>query len=161
MNSFQLTTIWVIGAAAGVRCAWLLVWAVHHQWSRPATRRPSGRAYRIDGQFVQVCVSDGSSLADLRALFESIRDDPTLPLNALLLFDGRARREVLAEPDIQRRLAVFLDILRPRMAPAFAVVVSSAIAPSSRAAQCHAEALGVRAELFQDVERARGWLLSV
>jgi hypothetical protein len=97
-------------------------------------------------------------VSDLRALFESIRDDPKLPAEPLLLFVGSARTEALADAVVRTRLAVFLDILRPRMVPAFAVIVSAAIASSAQAAQRYAAAGGVRVELFLDFERARSWL---
>ena len=107
---------------------------------------------------MEICVEDGYSLGQLRALFESIRDDPGLPSEALLLFDGRTRKERLAESDVRARLAVFLDTLRPSMAPAYAVVVSAAIVSAAEAAQREAEVAGVRVGLFQDFDRARRWL---
>ena len=116
------------------------------------------RAYRINGPLVEICVADGCSLTDLRALFESIRNDPALPREALLLFDGTRRTERLTDADVRARLTAMLDILRPRIAPMYAVVVSSAIALASQAAQRYAAAEGVRVELFRDFERAREWL---
>jgi hypothetical protein len=107
---------------------------------------------------VEICVQDGYSLSELRALFESIRDDPGLPPEALLLFDGRTRKERLPEADVRARLAVFLDTLRPRIAPAYAVVVSAAIVSAAEAAQREAEVAGLRVGLFQDFDRARRWL---
>jgi hypothetical protein len=44
------------------------------------------------------------------------------------------------------------------MVPAYAVIVSSAIASSAQAAQRYAAAAGVRVELFLDFEPARHWL---
>jgi hypothetical protein len=158
VNNFQLLTMWIVAVTAGVGCVCLLVWASHRRRSRLLAPPPSARSYQITGRFVEICVADGCSLTDLRALFESIRDDPTLPAPALLLFDGRGRSEWLSDADVRSRLAVFLDILRPHMVPAYAVIVSSAIVSSARAAQRYAAARGVRAELFPDVERARGWL---
>ena len=156
MNSFQLTTVWVLGIAGGLGCVYLLMWlrGLPRRWSRPSSARP----YRIDTPFVEICVEDGYSLGQLRALFESIRDDPGLPSEALLLFDGRTRKERLAESDVRARLAVFLDTLRPSMAPAYAVVVSAAIVSAAEAAQREAEVAGLRVGLFQDFDRARRWL---
>jgi hypothetical protein len=158
VNSFQLLTLWVVGSAICAGCVWLLVWAVNRLWFRRASAIGPIRPYQIDGPFVEICVADGYSLADLRALFESIRDDPRLPPGALLVFDSSARAEVLSDADVRSRLAVFLDILRPRMVPAFAAIASSAIASSARASQQYAAAVGVRVELFLDLERARDWL---
>lgn len=158
MNSFQILTIWIVGIGAVAGVAWLLLWAGNRRWSRSPSARTVGRRYQINGPFVEICVSDGCSLTDLRALFESIRDDPTLPSDALLLFDGSARREALTDGDVRGRLEVLLDILRPRIVPAFAVIVSSALASSARLTQQYAAAAGVRVELFLDLERARGWL---
>ena len=158
MNSFQLLTMWIVGIAVGVGCTWLLVWAANHLWYQTSPALAGARPYRINGPFVEICVADGYSLTDLRALFESIRDDPTLPSEALLLFDGSARTEVLTDAEIRARLAALLDILRPRMAPVYAVIVSSAIASSAQAAQRYASAAGIRVELFLDFERARRWL---
>jgi hypothetical protein len=158
MNSFQLLTMWVVGVAVCIGGVWLLAWAVTRRWPRSSPARAGVRSYQVNGQFVEICVGDGYSVTDLRALFESIRDDPTLPADALLLFDGSARTEVLTDADVRTRLAVLLDVLRPRMVPAFAVIVSSAIASSAQAAQRYAAAAGVRVELFLDAERARLWL---
>ena len=156
MNSFQLTTVWVLGIAGGLGCVYLLMWLRGLPRRRP--RLSSAPPYRIDSPFVEICVEDGYSLSQLRALFESIRDDPGLPSEALLLFDGRTRKERLAEDDVRARLAVFLDTLRPRMAPAYAVVVSAAIVSAAEAAQREAEVAGLRVGLFQDFDRARRWL---
>jgi len=156
VNSFQLLSMWIVGIAVGAGCLWLLMWA----WQRRRSQidaEPGLRPYQINGPFVEICVADGCSLADLRALFESIRDDPTLPSEPLLLFDGSARKEVLSDTDVRTRLAVFLDIFRPRV-PVFAVVVSSAMVASAQASQRYAAAAGVRVELFPDFEPARGWL---
>jgi hypothetical protein len=158
VNSFQLVTMWTIGIAVGVGCLWLLMWARSHLWYRTPPPQAGVRSYRINGRFVEIRVADGYSLIDLRALFESIRDDPTLPSEALLLFDGSARTEVLTDADVRARLAALLEILRPRIAPVFAVIVSSAIALSAQAAQRYAAAAGIRVELFPDFERARRWL---
>ena len=158
MNSFQLLTMWVVGVAGGAGGVWLLVWAVNRRRSRSRPALAGVRSYQVNGQFVEICVGDGYSLTDLRALFEAIRDDPTLPAEALLLFDGSARTEVLTDADVRTRLAVLLDVLRPRMVPAFAVIVSSALASSAQSAQRYAAATGVRVELFLDAERARTWL---
>jgi len=65
---------------------------------------------------------------------------------------------VLTDVDVRSRLEVFLNILRPRMVPVFAVVMSSAITSSAQAAQRYAAAAGVRVELFLDFEPARWWL---
>jgi hypothetical protein len=156
VNSFQLTTVWVLGIAAGLGCVYLLMWlrGLPRRWPRVSSPRP----YRIDSPFVEIWVEDGCSLSELRALFESIRDDPGLPSEALLLFDGRTRKERLPEADVRARLAVFLDTLRPRMAPAYAVVVSAAIASAAEAAQREAEVAGLRVGLLQDFDRARRWL---
>jgi hypothetical protein len=158
VNSFQLLTMWIVGIVVVAGTVWLLVLAVKRLWYRTSSTLAGVRSYRINGRFVEICVPDGYSLAELRALFESIRDDPTLPSEALLLFDGSARTEVLTDADVRTRLAALLDILRPRMAPVFAVIVSSAIALSAQAAQRYATAAGVRVELFLDFERARRWL---
>jgi hypothetical protein len=158
VNGFQLLTMWIVGIAAGAGCVWLLVWAGTHLGYRTSPSHAGVCAYRINGPFVEICVADGYSLTDLRALFESIRDDPALPSEALLLFDGSARTEELTDADVRARLGALLDILRPRIAPVFAVIVSSAIALSSQAAQRYAAAAGVRVELFLDFERARTWL---
>jgi hypothetical protein len=158
VNSFQLTTVWVLGAAAVAGCAWVLVWAATYQAGQSAAERSSAFPYRINSPFVEVRVADGSSLSDLRRLFESIRDDPGLPSRALLLFDSSARKEKLAEADVRARLDVFLNILRAKIAPAYAVVVSSAISTAAETAQREAEAAGVRVGLFEDFDRARRWL---
>jgi hypothetical protein len=161
VNSFQLTTFWILGIAAIVAgvwvCAWLVAWTLNCR--RQVSSKHSGTpSYRIDAPFVEICVSDGYSLSDLRAFFESIRDDPGLPCPALLLFDGSARTERLTDADVRARFAVFVDTLRPRIAPAYAVVVSAAIVSAAETAQREAAAVGLRVGLFLDFERARGWL---
>jgi hypothetical protein len=158
VNNFQILTMWIVGIAVGVGSVWLLMWAGNHLWCRISPTLAGVCSYRINGPFVEICVADGYSLTDLRALFESIRDDPTLPSEPLLLFDGSARTEVLTDADVRARLAALLDILRPRMKPVFAVIVSSAITLSAEAAQRYAAAAGIRVELFLDFERARRWL---
>jgi hypothetical protein len=158
VNSFQLTTIWVLSLAGAIGIVWLSIWAA----MRPRRGRTLGLSrehpYRINSPFVEVCIGDGYSLSELRRLFESIRDDPKLPTDALLLFDSSARREKLADADVRERLAVFLDIMRLRMAPAYAVVVSPTIAGAAETAQVEAAVAGVRVGLFQDFDRARRWL---
>jgi hypothetical protein len=42
-----------------------------------------------------------ASVPELRALFESIRDDPAVPDGALLLFDASARTQVLSQDDVR------------------------------------------------------------
>jgi hypothetical protein len=158
VNSFQLTTLWMLGIAGSVGCLWLLIWALWQRHGRGVSRRLGAPSYRIEAPFVEICVGDGYSLSDLRAFFESIRDDPRLPSSALLLFDGSARSEKLTDADVHARLEVFLDTLLPRIAPAYAVVVSAAIAPAAETAQLEAAAAGVRVGLFGDFERARRWL---
>ena len=139
-------------------CAvWLLVWTLNRRGSQTHLAL-AARPYQITGPFVKVRVADGYSLTDLRALFESIRNDPKLPTEALLLFDGSARTESLTEADVRARMTVFLDILRPHIAPVFAVIAPTAMASAAQAAQLHAAAAGVRVELFRDLDRARRWL---
>jgi len=156
MNSFQLLTVWMLGVAAVAGGLWLLVRTVRRIQSRtsPANRH----TYQIAGSVVEICVGDGCSLDDLRALLESIRDDPALPSPVHVLCDSSARRETLTDADVRIRLAVFLDVLRPRMVPVMAVVPSSAITSSAKAAQRYAAAAGIRIELFQDHAGARRWL---
>ena len=158
MNSFQITTLWVLGIAATAGCVWLVAWALNRRRRQAPPRHAGTPSYRIDAPFVEICVADGYPLSDLRSFFESIRDDPRLPSQALLLFDGSARTERLTEADVRARLAVFLDTLRPRIAPAYAVVVSPAIVPAAESAQREAAAAGLRVGLFLDFERARRWL---
>ena len=158
MNSFQLTTIWILAIAAAIGLVWLSIWARSQLRRRETLGLSRTRPYRIDTPFVEVCVSDGCSLSDLRSLFESIRDDPKLPTAALVLFDSSTRRETLADADVRARVAVFLDIMRPRMAPAYAVVVSTKIAGAAETAQREAAVAGIRVGLFQDFDRARRWL---
>ena len=160
--------MWILGIAVGAGCVWLLMRVLNRRplhnarldgASEMIDGGPAGvRAYRINGPFVEICVADGCSLTDLRALFESIRNDPALPTEALLLFDASRRTERLTDADVRARLTALLEILRPRIAPMYAVVVSSAIALASQAAQQYAAAAGVRVELFRDFERAREWL---
>ena len=114
MNSFQLLTIWIVGSSVAVGCLWLLTWAGYRWWFRLSATGTGVRQYRIDGQLVEISVADGCSVADLRALFESIRDDPALPSGALLLFNGSERERVISDADVHTRMAVFLaHILRP------------------------------------------------
>jgi hypothetical protein len=74
--------------------------------------------YHINGQFVEISLGARYSVPELRALFESIRDDPAVPDGALLLFDASARTQVLSEDDVRGRLGMLLDILGLRLAPA-------------------------------------------
>jgi hypothetical protein len=158
VNSFQVTTIWIIGIAAAASLTWLSVWAERQRRNRGTLGLSRTHPYRIRSPFVEVRVADGCSLNELRTLFESIRDDPKLPSDALLLFDSSGRRERLADSDVRARLGVFLDIMRPRMAPAYAVVVSTTIASAAETAQREAAVEGIRVGLFQDFDRARNWL---
>ena len=77
---------------------------------------------------MEIWVEDGYSLGQLRALFESIRDDPGLPSEALLLFDGRTRKERLAESDVRARLEVderfAASVCEPDYSPFFTNAVS-------------------------------------
>jgi hypothetical protein len=115
-------------------------------------------SYRINGPFVEVSLGDTYSLSALRALFESVRDDPALPRGALLLFDGSARTDVLSDADVRARLDALLETLAPRVAPVCAVIMSSAIARAAQTAQREARAADFRVELFLDFESARRWL---
>jgi hypothetical protein len=115
-------------------------------------------SYRIDAPFVEVSLGAIYTSTELRRLFESIRDDPAVPDEALLLFDTTARTEVIATADIRERLDVLVDTLRPRIAPVFAIIVSSATALMAQTAQREARAKGFRVGLFLDVESARRWL---
>jgi hypothetical protein len=160
VNNFQLLTTWMVGIALGAGCVWLLMWAWKRLWCWTAPALGGVGSYRINGPFVEVCVADGCSVTDLRALFESIRDDPALPSEALLLFDGSARTKVLTDAEVRARVAALLDLLRPRIAPAFAVIVSSAIARSAEASQRYAAAAGIQVELFLDFGAASIWLSS-
>ena len=118
MNSFQLTTIWILAFAGTAGLVWLSIWTGRRTGTKATLGLSRNRPYRIDSPFVEVCVDDGYSLNELRTLFESIRDDPGLPSEALLLFDSSTRREKLGEADVRARLDVFLEVLRPKMAPA-------------------------------------------
>ena len=107
---------------------------------------------------MEICVEDGYSLSELRRC--SNRSETIRDCRRKLSCCSTAGRERKGSPDadVRARLAVFLDTLRPRMAPAYAVVVSSAIASAAEAAQREAEVAGLRVGLFQDFDRARRWL---
>ena len=116
--------------------------------------------YRIDGQFVEISLGARYTVTELRALFEAIRDDPGVPDGALLVFDASARTQVLSEDAVRARLRMLFDTLRSRVAPAIALIVSSASAVTGQTAQREASASGVRVGLFLDTESARRWLAS-
>jgi hypothetical protein len=158
VNSFQLTTIWMLSVAGTLGLVWLSIFTAQQLRTGRSLGLSRSRPYRINSPFVEICVADGYSLGELRTLFESIRDDPRLPAEALLLFDSSGRKEKLGEAEVRARLTVFLDIMRPSMAPAYAVVVSARIAGAAETAQREAEVAGIRVGLFQDFDRARRWL---
>ena len=117
-------------------------------------------SYRIDGPFVEITLGARYTATELRDLLELIRDDPSMPNGALLLFDASARIQVLSETDVRSRLGMLVDLLGPRMTPAFATIVSSASAVTGQVAQRVASASGLRCELFVDAGAARQWLTS-
>jgi hypothetical protein len=148
----------MLGITGTIGFVWLSIFTAKQLRTGRTLGLSRSRPYRINSPFVEICVADGCSLSELRALFESIRDDPKLPAEALLLFDSSGRKEKLADADVRARLAVFLDIMRASMAPAYAVVVSARLAGAAETAQREAEVAGIRVGLFQDFDRARRWL---
>lgn len=127
---------------------------------RRFTYNPTVLSYRTDGQFVEISLGTTYETTELRKLFETIRDDPDVPDGALLLFDASCRTQVLSEDLVRARLEMYFEILRGRVAPAFAAIVSSASAVSGQTVQREAAAAGVRVALFLDFPSARRWLSS-
>ena len=127
---------------------------------RRFTYNPTVLSYRTDGQFVEISLGTTYETSELRTLFETIRDDPDVPDGALLLFDASCRTQVLSEDLVRARLEMYFEILRGRVAPAFAAIVSSASAVSGQTVQREAAAAGVRVALFLDSPSARRWLSS-
>ena len=121
---------------------------------------PTVLTYRTDGQFVEIDFGASYETTELRTLFETIRDDPGVPDGALLLFDARSRTQVLSEDLVRARLEIYSDILRARVAPVFAAIVSSATVVSGQTVQREAAASGIRVALFLDSQSARRWLSS-
>jgi hypothetical protein len=118
-------------------------------------------SYRIDGRFVEISLGERYTATELRDLFLELRDDTTLPVGALLLFDASARRDVLSEEEVRARLGMLIDILGPHLGSAFAAIVSSASALTGQVAQREASASGLRCALFIDAASARHWLAAV
>ena len=96
---------------------------------------------RTDGQFVEIDFGASYETTELRTLFETIRDDPGVPDGALLLFDASSRTEVLSEDLVRARLDMYSDILRARVAPVFAAIVSSATVVSGQTVQREAASI--------------------
>jgi len=116
--------------------------------------------YRTDGRFVEIDLGTGYETTELRTLFETIRDDPRVPDGALLLFDASSRLQVLSEDLVRARFEIYSEILRGRVAPVFAAIVSSATVVSGQTVQREVAANGIRVALFLDSQSARRWLSS-
>ncbi len=91
-------------------------------------------------------------------MLKAIRDDPALSEGALLLFDARARTEGLSDDEVRFRVGTVVEILRPSIGPALAVVLSSIIAPTAQVVQREASIAGLRIGLFDHIDAARRWL---
>jgi hypothetical protein len=114
--------------------------------------------YRFDGHFVEVTLPDIYSLAELRATYEAIRDDPALPRPAVMLFDARARVTQLSAGESRARAEAFLEILCPRVPAVFAMVVTPTSAIAGKTAQVEASQAGLRIGIFTSDAGARQWL---
>ena len=114
-------------------------------------------SYRIVGRYIEVQIGEHYEMAEMRQLFEQIRNDANLPADALLLVDASRRHADSTESDVRERARAFFDVLSGHVI-ACALIVDDTMTIQSRHAQALASAEGLRIGLFTDEASARRWL---
>ena len=80
-------------------------------------------SYRVDGPIL-VLTLGVSTWVERSALYETIRADPSVPNNALLLIDARQFQDAVTEPLLRQRFALLRQQLGPKLGQVCAILVS-------------------------------------
>jgi hypothetical protein len=116
-------------------------------------------SYEIDGSILTVRASGTTTLAQRQPVFDAIRDDTSVPQDALILIDVREFDFGLSEYLLSDRLRVFFDHLGAKCGPMLAVIIPSGLgADQARVFKSKAIDFGMRVRLFSDEQSAREWL---
>jgi hypothetical protein len=116
-------------------------------------------SYEIDGSILTLRASGSTTLGQRQAVFDAIRDDTSVPRDALILIDVRQYDFGMSAYLLADRLRIFFDHLGPKCGPALAVIIPSGLAADqARVFKSKAIDFGLRVNLFSDEQLARDWL---
>ena len=89
----------------------------------------------------------------------AIRKDPRVPERALLLIDAREAESIGTVTALQGLVHLFVERLGPKIGPRCAAVVPPERVGEARLFQVATGEMGIRMEIFGDIEAAKEWLL--
>jgi hypothetical protein len=121
---------------------------------------PTGYSYSIRGRVVTVHSPVTPALEGARDVFIAMRDDPAVPMGALLLVDARESDVSLDPALVRNRVELMWSMLGKKFAPFIAMVPRSA-ATGLTAHRVQMDALvyaGIQIGIFGAVDEARQWL---
>ena len=116
--------------------------------------------YSIKSHLLLMEASDEYPASELPRTFLAALSDPACPAQVALLLDVRQSRSLAKRTaDEIRAVSVFLGPHARRIGGRCAVVVGSEVQFGlGRMGSVHAEAVGVKAEIFRDLEPGLEWL---
>jgi hypothetical protein len=115
--------------------------------------------YSVDGALLKL-VATGRTQPEVREqVLGAIRKDPRVPERALLLIDAREADSIGTVTALQGLVHLFVERLGPKMGPRCAAVVVPERVGEATLFQVASGELGIRMEIFGDVEKAKDWLL--
>jgi hypothetical protein len=116
-------------------------------------------SYEIDGSILTLRASGLTTPGQRQPVFDAIREDTSVPKDALVLIDVRQFDFDLREYLLADRLRALFFNLGPKCGPTLAVVIPSGLgADQARVLKSKAIDFGMRVSLFIDEQRARDWL---
>ena len=114
--------------------------------------------YKADGHFI-ILTTTGSTTADeRRAVYDTIRSDPSVPDGAFLIIDIRKYEIFLTPIELQNRVRDLLEGLSAKIGTSCAIIVGDASKRVGFDFQLLAADLHFRVGVFRDEAGARKWL---
>ena len=114
--------------------------------------------YQIENGYLRVVLVGSFDSADLKAMAESIRQDPAFKADLNLLVDNRPSTMVAGPDDVRERVE-YLATVREYLGPRVAVLVDTTVHYGlARMANLLGDSRQLNIEVFTDEDEAIGWL---
>ena len=116
--------------------------------------------YSVDGSILNLVATGRTQPEEREHVLGAIRKDHRVPEQALLLIDAREAASIGTVTALQGLVHLFVERLGPKIGPRCAAVVPPERVGEATLFQVASGELGIRMEIFGDLESAKDWLLA-
>ena len=115
--------------------------------------------YSVDGSILKLVATARTQPEEREHVLGKIRKDPRVPERSLLLIDAREADSIGTVTALQGLVHLFVERLGPKIGQRCAAVVPPERVGEARLFQVATGEMGIRMEIFGEVEAAKDWLL--